>query len=111
MPLSVIHLSMQTTKTYVRKVYVSYFLGDSPVTKTFMYIFPDDLVPMALDHGTQRDEVYELVTETVSSISSARLKTLVKVGLIRDKAAREATDRAEDEREYARLTAKLGKSK
>jgi hypothetical protein len=100
---------METTKTYVRKVYTR-STGGILVTKTFTYLFPGELVQLALDHGTQQDEGYELVTETVSGISSARLDTLVTVGLIRDKAAREATDRAADEAEYARLRAKLGKS-
>jgi hypothetical protein len=101
---------MQTTKTYVRKTYMGSIGGGLLGPKTFLYEYPADLVPLARDHGTQRDELYELVTEAVSGISSARLDTLVKVGWMRDKAARLAAERAEDEREYERLRKKLGKS-
>lgn len=101
---------MKTTKTYVRKVYLGSSGGGILVKKIFLYLFPGELVQLALDHGTQQDEGYELVTETVSGISSARLDTLVTVGLMRHKVAREAAERAEDEREYERLRAKLEKS-
>jgi hypothetical protein len=72
-----------------------------------MYAYPDDLVPMALDHGTQRDEGYELVTEVVSGISSAELDAMVTDGLGQHEAARRAAERAKDEREYTRLRKKL----
>jgi hypothetical protein len=102
---------MKTTKTYVRKVYTGHnLIGGHLVTKTSTYLFPGELVQLALDHGTQQDEGYELVTEMVSGISSARLDTLVTVGRMRDKAAKLAAERAADEAEYARLRKKLEKS-
>jgi pyrroline-5-carboxylate reductase len=104
---------MKTTKTYVRKVYTGHahaFENGPPGTRTFVYLFPEELVQLALDHGTQQDEGYELVTETVSGISSARLDTLITVGLMRHRVAREAADRAADEAEYERLRKKLRKS-
>lgn len=103
-----------TTKTYVRKFYTGYPLsiagGDHPVTKTFMYPYPEELVQLALDHVTQQDEGYELVIETVSGISSAELNAMVATGLRRHETARLAAERADDEHEYARLAEKLGKN-
>ena len=102
---------MQTTKTYVRKVFTGHnFIGGPLVTHTFMYRYPEGLVQLALDHGTQKDEGYELVTEKVSAITSDELDAMVTDGLGQHMAARLAAGRAEDEREYARLAAKLGKS-
>jgi hypothetical protein len=75
-----------------------------------MYHYPEELVQLALDRGTQRDEGYELVTETVSGISSDELDAMVTTELRKHEGARLAADRAADEAEYERLRAKLGKS-
>lgn len=101
---------MKTTKTYVRKVYSGSIGGGLLGPKTFMYAYPEDLMPLARDHDTQHDEGYELVTETVSPITPIELDAMVTEGLALDKAARLAVERADDEREYERLRKKLGKS-
>lgn len=77
---------MKTTKTYVRKYYYGRYL---------VYAYPEGLAQLAIDRGTRRDEDYELVTETVSSISSAELDTMVTDGL--------------GQHEGVRLAEKLGK--
>jgi hypothetical protein len=101
---------MKTSKTYVRKHYSGSTGGGILAPMTFRYAYPDDLVTMALDHGTQRDEWYELVNETVTPIISIELDVLVATGLHKHEAAKKAAERADDEREYARLAEKLGKS-
>ena len=102
---------MKTTKTYVRKFGTTHTrIGGPLVADTTMYLYPEELVRLARDHGTQLDEGYELVTETVSGISSTALDAMVTEGLTADRVIRQAAERAEDEREYARLAEKLGKS-
>lgn len=101
---------MKTKKTYVRKHYSRSTGGGILAPMTAMYPYPEELVQLARDHGTQRDEGYELVTETVHSISSAALDAMVMEGLGRHKAARLAAERQADEAEYERLRFKLGRS-
>ena len=95
---SVIHLSMQTTKTYVRKTYTSQLFGRGdvtphPVTQTALYCYPEEMGQLARNRGSKRDEVYEqvVVTETVIPISPTEVNALVMLGRAANKAARDAS--------------------
>ena len=70
-------MARTTTRTFWRKTFGSWKGGSmgGPVDETRKYPFPNGLKKMAAEHGTGIKEKYAIVTEKVTPLEAAEVKT------------------------------------
>ncbi len=104
-------MGKKSTTIYWRKRYI-YNAGVRLREMTQIFNL-GDLAMLAELHGTRTNERYELVSQTVVPLTDKQVSTMVKDGLkMRIQAAiiaKDKSQRAADEKEFARLAKKLGR--